>query len=56
MKSDIFQRIENAKQPDFGDVLSESFNLFQKVWVEGFIHLLIAVAVIIPTGGSGCDW
>ena len=48
MIDDLLQKIDNSKQPDFGDVLSKSFELFKKVWLEGFVHLLISMLIIIP--------
>jgi hypothetical protein len=48
MSADIFQRIDNAQKLDFGKVISDSINLFKKVWVEGLIHLLISIVVMIP--------
>lgn len=48
MKSSLFDRIEKAPRPDFGDILSRSFKLYGQVWVEGLIHCLIAVAIAIP--------
>ncbi|MDC8001848.1 hypothetical protein POV26_12440 [Aequorivita todarodis] len=48
MEPRIFQKIEVANKPDFGDILTKSFELFKKVWVEGMLHLLITFAVILP--------
>ena len=48
MKSDIFERIENSKPVDFGDVLSKSFELYQKHFTQGLTHSLIVFAVAIP--------
>ncbi|OAB79780.1 hypothetical protein [Cochleicola gelatinilyticus] len=48
MKTTIFQRIERATTFDFGDVLSKSFELFKKIWVEGLIHILLSIAVVLP--------
>lgn len=48
MEPDIFQRIESANKPDFGDVLSKSFELFKKVWVEGMLHLLVTMGAVLP--------
>jgi hypothetical protein len=33
---------------DFGGVLSRSIDLFKKVWLEGFVHLLLIFLVNIP--------
>ncbi|MCB0465319.1 MAG: hypothetical protein KDC78_06540 [Aequorivita sp.] len=48
MEPQIFQKIEAAKSPDFGAILSKSFELFKKIWVEGMLHLLVILAVILP--------
>lgn len=48
MESNLFQKIENSKSVDFGNVLSKSFNLYQKVFKEGIIHTLISLIVIVP--------
>lgn len=48
MEPHIFQKIETAKSPDFGGILSKSFELFKKVWVEGMLHLLVTLAIILP--------
>ncbi|MBV1924312.1 MAG: hypothetical protein KUG68_09835 [Flavobacteriaceae bacterium] len=48
MKKDIFQRIDEAGNPDFSDVLSKSFELFKKVWEQGFYHVLITMALVLP--------
>ncbi|MBQ0734435.1 hypothetical protein [Aquimarina celericrescens] len=44
----LFERIENSTSLDFGDVFSKSFELFKKVWVQGFVHLLISLLVMLP--------
>ena len=48
MKQEIFKRIETASVPDFGIILSKSFDLFKKVWVESFLHTLITMIAVIP--------
>jgi len=48
MIDDLLQKIDNSKQPDFGNVLSKSFELFKKVWLEGFVHLLISMLIVLP--------
>ncbi|MGJ8664764.1 MAG: hypothetical protein ACSHW7_00210 [Patiriisocius sp.] len=44
----LLSKIEQSTSFDFGDVLSKSFDLFKKVWVEGFVHLLLLMAISIP--------
>ncbi|PKA82473.1 hypothetical protein ATE92_0603 [Ulvibacter sp. MAR_2010_11] len=48
MEHPIFQKIENAKKPDFGDILSKSFELFKKVWEQALYHVLITLAAVVP--------
>jgi len=47
-KEQLLQKIEIAKSPDFGDILSKSFDLFKKVWMDGFLHILVTTLVAIP--------
>ncbi len=44
----LFEKIENSKPIDFGDIFNKSIELFKKVWLQGFVHLLISMAVMIP--------
>lgn len=48
MEPKIFQRIENSKPVDFGDILSKSFELFKTTWQEAFFHALVRLLVMIP--------
>jgi len=48
MENNIFQKIENSKSVDFGDVISKSFELYQKYFTQGLTHSLIALLVVIP--------
>ncbi len=48
MKNDILQKIETAATPDFGNLLSKSFNLFKRIWVESLVHLLITMIAVLP--------
>lgn len=48
MKMDVFQRIENADRPDFGNILSKSFELFQKLFKEAVLHGLVSLLVLVP--------
>ncbi len=47
-KKQLLQKIETASSPDFGDILSKSFDLFKKVWMDGFLHLLVTALVTLP--------
>ncbi|GEQ85416.1 hypothetical protein ULMS_09240 [Patiriisocius marinistellae] len=44
----LLSQIEQSTSFDFGNVLSKSFELFKKVWVEGFVHLLLMMVISIP--------
>lgn len=48
MNSDIFKRIEQSKSPDFGGIISKSFDLFKEVWVEALMHALMSILIVIP--------
>lgn len=48
MKNKILQKIETAATPDFGNILSRSFDLFKKVWLKSFLHVLITMLAVIP--------
>ena len=34
------EKINNAKSLDFGDIISQSIDLFKKVWLKGFLTIL----------------
>ncbi len=44
----LFERIENSASLDFGAVFNKSIELFKKVWLQGFIHLLISMLIMLP--------
>ncbi|WP_040278331.1 hypothetical protein [Psychroserpens damuponensis] len=46
--AEIQHKISHARQLDFGDLLNESIELFKKVWLQGFLMILIMFAIIIP--------
>ena len=48
MEHPIFQKIEKANRPDFGDILSKSFELFKKVWEQALYHVLISMLSVVP--------
>ena len=39
--SEIKEKINNAPDLDFGDIINQSIELFKKVWLKGFIVVLI---------------
>jgi len=44
----LFEKIENSNPVDFGNIFNKSIELFKKVWLQGFIHLLISMVIIVP--------
>lgn len=40
-KNFLIEKINNAKELSFGDIFNESIELFKKVWLQGFVKLLI---------------
>lgn len=46
--SQIKTKIQNAKQLDFGDLFNKSIELFKKVWIQGFVILLLTFLFAIP--------
>lgn len=46
--SSLQEKIDNAKELDFGDILSKTFDLFKKTWLQGFILVLLVMIIMIP--------
>jgi len=44
----IFEKIDNAKQLDFGDIFNESIELFKKGWLYAFLLQLFILIVSMP--------
>ena len=44
----IIQRIQANRELSFGTIFSDSFDLFKKVWLQGFITLLLTFVTILP--------
>ncbi|WP_296383795.1 hypothetical protein [Winogradskyella sp.] len=42
------QRIQNAKDLDFGTIFNQSTELFKKVWVQGLVTILLNMVLAIP--------
>lgn len=40
--------IKEGKPLGFGDIMSRSFDLFKKIWLQGFITLILTFACILP--------
>ena len=48
MKQQLINKIESARTPDFGNILSKSFDLFKVVWMDSFMHVIVTFLVAIP--------
>jgi len=44
----ISQKIQNAKELDFGTIFSESIELFKKTWVHGLLLQVLAILIMLP--------
>ena len=44
----LLERIERAKDLDFGDIFNKSIELFKKTWLQGLIMLLLTMVLMIP--------
>ena len=42
------QKINEAKDLDFGTIFSTSIELFKKVWLQGFVVLLLNMLLMLP--------
>ena len=46
--NNLQQKIQNAKDLDFGTIFNQSIELYKKVWVQGLILYLIAMLIMLP--------
>ncbi|GAA3603263.1 hypothetical protein Q4Q39_13895 [Flavivirga amylovorans] len=44
----LLEKIENAKDLDFGGILNESIELFKKTWLQGFLLQLFTIIIVMP--------
>lgn len=44
----ITNKVEAARDLDFGTIFSESIELFKKVWLQGFVIVLITFLLMLP--------
>ncbi|WP_034043524.1 hypothetical protein [Wocania ichthyoenteri] len=44
----LLEKIERAKELDFGTIFSESIELFKKTWLQGFLLQLFTMIVMLP--------
>ena len=46
--SSLLDKIERAKELDFGTIFGESIELFKKTWLQGFLLQLFTLIVMLP--------
>ncbi|WP_341215239.1 hypothetical protein [uncultured Wocania sp.] len=46
--TNLLEKIERAKELDFGTIFSESIELFKKTWLQGFLLQLFTIIVMLP--------
>ncbi len=44
----LFEKIKNSHSLEFGSIFSRSIDLFKKVWLQGFITLLLTFVSMLP--------
>ena len=44
----LVEQIKGAAPLDFGSIFSRSIDLFKKVWLQGFITLLLTILLLLP--------
>lgn len=44
----LLEKIERAKELDFGTIFSESIELFKKTWLQGFLLQLFTFLIMLP--------
>lgn len=44
----LLEKIERAKELDFGTIFSESIELFKKTWLQGFLMILFTMLIMLP--------
>lgn len=46
--NNLLEKINHAKELDFGAIFSESIELFKKTWLQGFLLQLFTIIVMLP--------
>lgn len=46
--SSFINKVQNAKNLDFGSIFSKSMELFKKTWKQGFLHFLFSMICVLP--------
>ena len=44
----LLEKINNAKQLDFGSIFSEAIELYKKTWVQGFLLQIFTMVIVLP--------
>lgn len=44
----LLEKIDRAKELDFGDIISESIELFKKTWVQGLLLQVFTIIIMLP--------
>ncbi|MDN3665809.1 hypothetical protein ACFFU1_18380 [Algibacter miyuki] len=44
----IIEKINNAKQLDFGSIFGEAIELYKKTWVQGFLLQIFTLVIMLP--------
>ncbi|MBB4118739.1 magnesium-transporting ATPase (P-type) [Mesonia hippocampi] len=44
----LTEKIEKAPELDFGSIFNDSIELFKKVWVPGFVTILLTLLLMLP--------
>ena len=44
----LLEKINNADKLDFGNIFSESIELFKKTWLQGFLLQLFTIIIMLP--------
>lgn len=44
----LIQKVQDSKPLDFGNIFSDSIELFKKTWIQGFLLQLFTIIVMLP--------
>ena len=44
----LLEQIKGAAQLDFGSIFSRSIDLFKKVWLQGFVTVVLTILLLLP--------
>jgi hypothetical protein len=44
----FLEKVNNARQLDFGSIFSEAIELYKKTWVQGFLLQIFTVVIMLP--------